>query len=106
MKTILKVFASVLAVALIVLLVFSYLEKGQEEQPFTDILGEVKDAGRQAGESLDDFLDESGIKEGAADLLEKGADMIRGEGGSSGRQASPGEEAPPAPNQESDRDWV
>lgn len=78
MKLIFKVVVIFVVVAFLLLLVLSWLEKREDNSP-SAILGDLKDAGKQAVDDVGDFLTESGVKEGAADLLEKGADLIGGE---------------------------
>ena len=81
MRRLLQFAAVCVVVALLLLWGLSQREKqtarAGAETPYTDILDEIKDAGKQAGDSLNEFLDESGIKESAADILEKGAELIR-----------------------------
>ena len=77
MKLVLKVVVIFIVVALLLLLVFAYLEK-REDNSATAILDDLKAAGQQAVDGVGDFIEDSGIKEGAASLLEKGADLVSG----------------------------
>jgi len=78
MKLVLKVVVVFIVVALLLLLVFAYLEK-REDNSATAILDDLKNAGQQAVDGVGEFLEDSGIKEGAATLLEKGADLVGGQ---------------------------
>lgn len=78
MKFIFKVIIAFAIVALLTLLVLYYLDskQGFETKP-ADILEDLKDAGQTAGQTIDGFLEDSGIKDGAASLLEQGASMLK-----------------------------
>jgi len=78
MKLILKVVVVFVVVALLLLLVFSYLEK-REDNSASAILDDLKTAGQEAVDNVGDFLEDSGIKQGAADLLRQGAELVKGE---------------------------
>lgn len=70
--------AVLLVAALLFLLALSYLERGKVgDKPATDTLADIKDASKEMGDSIHTFLDESGIKEGTAALLEEGARRLR-----------------------------
>ncbi|MDD3919882.1 MAG: hypothetical protein PHO41_01705 [Eubacteriales bacterium] len=77
MKFIFKVIIAFVIIALLTLLVLYYLDtkQGFETKP-AEILDDIKDAGKTAGESIDGFLEDTGIKDGAASLLQQGADML------------------------------
>lgn len=81
MRLILKVVITFVIVALLALLVLVYLEQkdGLNTSP-SDVWADVKDVGKSIGDSVGGFFESSGIKEGTADLLEQGADAIRGDG--------------------------
>lgn len=79
MKLILKVVVVFVVVALLLLLALSYLEKKQGlDTPASEILQDIKAAGEDAAQSAGEFLEESGIKKGAADLLAQGASLLNG----------------------------
>ncbi len=76
MRLILKVIIVFVVVALLLLVVLAWLENRENNSP-SAILDDLKDAGKDAIEDVDDFLHSSGIKQGAADLLDKGADLLK-----------------------------
>ncbi|MDR1620628.1 MAG: hypothetical protein LBS18_08225 [Clostridiales bacterium] len=97
MKSFLKIVILLVIAALLVLVLLSYLEKrGIIDTSASSVLSDIKDAGEQAGDSVSDFLDESGIKDGTADLLEQGAALIRGS--AAPEQSTSPESAPPTPS--------
>lgn len=49
-----------------------------EKSLFTGLLDDAKRIGKEAEEGLNQFLDESGIKEGAADAAQKAAEWLEG----------------------------
>lgn len=77
MKFILKLVIGFAVVAFLTLLVFVYLEKkdGIHTSP-SEILDDVKDVGKQAGDAVKDFVEDSGLKAGAQDLIDKGLGLI------------------------------
>ncbi len=80
MRRLLQVVTVVVICALVALWALSRTEVGAQT-PYSDILGDVKEAGKDIERSFNEFVDESGIRDGAADLLEKGAGLLRGEEG-------------------------
>lgn len=97
MKLILKVIVVFVVVALLLLLVLSYLEKKQGlDTPASEILQDIKTAGEDAAQSADEFLDETGIKKGAADLLSQGAALLHG-------SPAPDEEPTKTPSEDADK---
>ena len=77
MKFIFKVIIAFAIVAVLTVLVLYYLDtkQGFETKP-AEILEDIKDAGQTAGQAIDGFLEDSGIKDGAADLLQQGAELL------------------------------
>lgn len=80
MRLVLKVTIGFIVVALLLLLVLSYLEQrdGLQTSP-TAILDELKQAGQSVANSIGEFAEESGLRQGAADLLQKGSDWLHGD---------------------------
>ena len=78
MRLILKVVVIFAVVALLLLLVLAYLENREDNSP-NAILDDLKDAGKQAVDDVGQFLEDSGIKQGAADLLGQGAALLQGD---------------------------
>ncbi len=78
MKKLLKGLLALFILALVVLLGLSYLEKEHGlDFPASGILAQIKDGWENLTKSADDFLTESGIKEDTAELLEKGAELLK-----------------------------
>lgn len=78
MKKLLKGLLTLFIIALVILLVLSYLEKEHGlDFPASGILDEIKGGWEDFAKSADDFLTESGIKDDTAQLLEKGAEMLK-----------------------------
>jgi len=67
-----------LLAALLILLVLSYFEKNNGlDFPAAEILEDIKEEGQKILDSVNGFLDKTGIKQSAADLLDEGADKLR-----------------------------
>ncbi len=78
MKKLLKGLLTLFIIAIVILLVLSYLEKEQGlDFPASGILGQIKDGWEDLTKSADEFLTESGIKDDTAELLEKGAELLK-----------------------------
>ncbi len=78
MKKLLKGILTLFIIALVILLVLSYLEKEHGLNfPASGMLQEIKNGWEDITKSADDFLTESGIKEDTAELLEKGAEILK-----------------------------
>lgn len=60
-----------------------------EEGRFVEIWGQIKDAGRQAEESVNEFIDESGLKEGAEELARKGGEWVQDAAGALEKATQP-----------------
>lgn len=88
MKKLLKGILTLFIVALVVLLGLAYFEKEHGlNVPASSLLLEIKVAFEDVTKSADVFLQESGIKEDTAELLEKGAELLK---------TTPAPEEPPA----------
>lgn len=78
MKKLLKGILSLFIVAIVILLVLSYLEKEHGlDVPASGMLQEIKKGWEDFTKSADEFLTESGIKQETAELLEKGAELLK-----------------------------
>lgn len=78
MKKLLKGILTLFIVALVVLLGLAYFEKEHGlNVPASSLLLEIKVAFEDVTKSADVFLQESGIKEDTAALLEKGAELLK-----------------------------
>lgn len=78
MKKLLKGILTLFIVAIVILLALSYLEKEHGlDFPASGMLGEIKKGWEDVTKSADDFLTESGIKQDTAELLEKGAEILK-----------------------------
>ncbi len=78
MKKFLKGILTLFIVALVVLLGLAYFEKEHGlDVPASSLLLEIKVAFEGVTKSADAFLQESGIKEDTAALLEKGAELLK-----------------------------
>lgn len=77
MKFIIKVIVAFVIIALLTLLVLYYLDskQGFQTEP-AEIVEDIKTAGESAGQAIGSFLEDSGIKDGAASLLEQGAELL------------------------------
>lgn len=97
MRKLLRALTTVFVLALLFLWIVSYYERGSGDSTASGILQEIKMAGIQIGESFNRFLDETGIRQGAADILERGADMLRD---------VPAQKQPPDHTPDISREWV
>ncbi len=78
MKKLLKGLLTLFIIALVILLGLSYLEKEHGlDFPASGILDQIKEGWEDLTKSADDFLTESGIKQDTAELLEKGAEILK-----------------------------
>ena len=78
MKKLLKGILTLFVLALIILLVLAYFEKEHGlDFPASGMLAQIKSGWEDITKSADEFLTKSGIKQDTADLLEKGAEILK-----------------------------
>lgn len=96
MRKLLRFLTVLFVFALLFLWVASYFERGTEETTATDLLHDIKETGKQISDSFNEFLEESGIKQATADIIEQGGNLIRGTPTDKNPTVTPG----------TDRQWV
>ncbi|HWR21938.1 MAG TPA: hypothetical protein VN366_00545 [Feifaniaceae bacterium] len=95
MKKLLKGLLTLFIIALVILLGLSYLEKEHGlDFPASGILAKIKNGWEDMTKSADDFLTESGIKGDTAELLEKGAELLKATPDPNGTADTEGGEEP------------
>ena len=68
----------VLLAALLILFALSYFEKHNGlDFPASEILQDIKTEGQKLLDGINDFLESTGLKKSAANVLQEGADALR-----------------------------